>query len=106
MVIGDQIAVIPARGGSKRIPRKNIIGFFGKPLIAWTIDAARESGLFDRVLVSTDDAEIAAIARDWGAEVPFLRDRHADDVAPVARATLRALEQVREKLGKNSKWSS
>ena len=96
MVTGGRIAVIPARGGSKRIPRKNIIDFFGKPLIAWTIEAARGSGLFDYVLVSTDDAEIAEVARAWGAEVPFLRDRHADDLAPASQATLRALEQVRE----------
>ena len=69
---GD-IAVIPARGGSKRIPRKNIRDFCGKPIIAWSIEAARNSGLFDRIVVSTDDAEIAAVAAAWGAEVPFLR---------------------------------
>ena len=96
MVTGERIAVIPARGGSKRIPHKNIIDFFGKPLIAWTIEAARESGLFHCVLVSTDDAEIATVARDWGAEAPFLRDLHADDLAPASQATLRALEQMRE----------
>ena len=98
MVTKERIAIIPARGGSKRIPRKNIVDFFGKPMIAWTIEAARNSGLFDYVLVSTDDAEIAAIGRDWGAEVPFLRDCYADDRAPSSRATLRALEQVRETL--------
>jgi len=66
-----RIAVIPARGGSKRIPRKNIKSFCGKPIIAWSIAAAHGSGCFDRVIVSTDDAEIAGVARDAGAEVPF-----------------------------------
>lgn len=67
------LAVIPARGGSKRIPRKNIRDFCGKPILAYSIAAARESGLFDRVMVSTDDTEIAEVARAHGAEVPFLR---------------------------------
>jgi pseudaminic acid cytidylyltransferase len=65
--------VIPARGGSKRIPRKNIKEFCGKPMIAWSIRAAQMSGLFERIIVSTDDAEIADVARAWGAEIPFLR---------------------------------
>jgi N-acylneuraminate cytidylyltransferase len=68
-----KVAVIPARGGSKRIPRKNIKQFFGKPMIAWSIEAAKESGIFDRIIVSTDDDEIAHIAKEWGAEVPFIR---------------------------------
>ena len=68
-----RIAVIPARGGSKRVPRKNVRDFRGKPMIAWPIEAARESGLFEHIVVSTDDAEIAETARRWGAEVPFLR---------------------------------
>lgn len=67
------IAVIPARGGSKRIPRKNARPFAGRPMIAWSIEAAAQSGLFDRIIVSTDDAEIATIAADCGAEVPFVR---------------------------------
>lgn len=67
------IAIIPARGGSKRIPRKNICIFAGKPIIAYSIEAARQSGLFDRIVVSTDDAEIARVASEWGAEIPFLR---------------------------------
>lgn len=67
------LCVIPARGGSKRIPRKNIKPFFGKPLIAYSIEAAKASGLFDRIVVSTDDAEITEIARKHGAEVPFVR---------------------------------
>ncbi len=68
-----KIAVIPARGGSKRIPRKNIKDFCGKPMIAWSIAAAKASGLFEHIIVSTDDAEIAKIAVQWGAEAPFTR---------------------------------
>src|SRR3569833_4350945 len=67
------VAIIPARGGSKRVPRKNILPLAGKPLIAYTIEAALESALFHRVVVSTDSEEIAAVARITGAEVPFLR---------------------------------
>lgn len=68
-----RIAVIPARGGSKRIPGKNIKEFCGKPMIAWSIDAARDSCLFDRIIVSTDADEVADVARACGAEVPFSR---------------------------------
>ncbi|WKJ89677.1 pseudaminic acid cytidylyltransferase [Methylomonas montana] len=68
-----RIAVIPARGGSKRIPRKNIKDFCGKPMIAWSIEAAEASKLFDHIIVSTDDAEIACVAREYGAEIPFMR---------------------------------
>lgn len=75
-----RIAVIPARGGSKRIPRKNIKPFCGKPMIAWPIEAARASGCFDRIIVSTEDEEIAAVAHQVGAEVPFMRPPElADD---------------------------
>jgi len=74
-----KLAVIPARGGSKRIPRKNIKPFCGKPMIAWSIEAALESGCFDRVIVSTDDAEIAEVARRRGAEVPFMRPAELSD---------------------------
>lgn len=78
-----KIALIPARGGSKRIPRKNIKDFNGKPIIAYSIDAAISSQLFDKVIVSTDDDEIAQVARDYGAETPFLRPKEfADDYAP------------------------
>ena len=73
------VAIIPARGGSKRIPRKNIKEFCGKPMIAWSIEAALQSGCFSRVLVSTDDAEIADVARKFGAEVPFLRPAELSD---------------------------
>lgn len=74
-----KLAVIPARGGSKRIPRKNIKLFGGLPMIAWSIRAALESHCFDRVIVSTDDQEIAAIAKEYGAEVPFIRPRNLSD---------------------------
>jgi len=69
------IAIIPARGGSKRIPRKNIKEFCGKPMIAFAIEAAKASGLFEHVIVSTDDAEIQIIANTWGAETPFMRPK-------------------------------
>jgi len=72
------IAVIPARGGSQRIPRKNIKLLNGKPLIAYSIETAIETNLFDRIIVSTDDLEIAAVAKEWGAETPFMRP---DDLA-------------------------
>ena len=68
-----KIAIIPARGGSKRIPRKNIREFCGKPMLAYSIEAALASGIFDTVMVSTDDEEIAKIAKRYGAEVPFMR---------------------------------
>ena len=74
-----KLAVIPARGGSKRIPRKNIKPFGGKPMIAWSIEAAQHTGLFDRIVVSTDDEEIATIARKYGAKVPFLRPAELSD---------------------------
>ena len=73
------IAVIPARGGSKRIPRKNIKDFYGKPLIAYSIEVALNSKLFDKVVVSTDDEEIASIAKAYGADVPFLRPKELSD---------------------------
>ena len=74
-----RLAVIPARGGSKRIPRKNIKPFCGKPMIAWPIEAALQSGCFDAVVVSTDDAEIAEVARANGAMVPFMRPAELSD---------------------------
>ena len=92
-----RIAVVPARGGSQRIPRKNIRPFCGRPMIAWTLEAARTSGLFDRVLVSTDDSEIARVTEEWGAECPFVRpaalaDDHATTTDVIAHATRWALE--------------
>ena len=91
------IAVIPARGGSRRVPRKNIRLLLGRPSIAYTIDAALESKVFDRIVVTTDDEEIAAVARDFGAEVPFLRSAAlSDDVTPVSAATADALDRAGE----------
>ena len=88
-----QLAVIPARGGSKRIPRKNIRKFYGKPIIAWSIEAALESTCFDQVIVSTDDPEITDVARKWGAEVPFLRPANlSDDYTGTAAVVRHAIE--------------
>lgn len=91
------LAVIPARGGSKSIPRKNVRPFLGRPLIEWTIDAALRSGSFERVLVSTDDEETAAIAARVGAEAPYLRPvelaADATPTAPVVRHAIAWLEQ-------------
>ncbi len=88
-----RIAVIPARGGSKRIPRKNIKPFYGKPMIAWSILAAANSTLFDHVIVSTDDAEIAAVANRWGAEVPFMRPQElADDYTGITEVIAHATQ--------------
>ena len=88
-----KLAVIPARGGSKRIPRKNIHEFCGKPIIAYSIEAARLSNCFDRIIVSTDDAEIAAVAREWGAETPFIRpDALSNDYAGTIPVIKHAIE--------------
>ena len=85
------ICIIPARGGSKRIPRKNIKEFLGKPIIAYSIQAALDSGLFDEVMVSTDDLEIAEIAKNFGAKVPFMRSvKNSDDFA----TTFDVIEEV------------
>lgn len=87
------VAIIPARGGSKRIPRKNIRPFAGKPIIAHSIDAAKDAKIFDRIIVSTDDEEIAAVAHTWGAETPFLRPRElSDDHAGTNEVVAHALE--------------
>lgn len=88
------VAVIPARGGSKRILKKNILDFMGKPMIAWSIRAAKEAKIFDRIIVSTDDEEIASVARNHGIDVPFLRVVAVDDVSPVTEATINALRQA------------
>jgi N-acylneuraminate cytidylyltransferase len=90
------IAIITARGGSKRIPRKNIRPFLGKPIIAYSIKAALQSGLFQEVMVSTDDQEIAEIAREYGASVPFMRsEATANDYATTAAVLLEVLQQYR-----------
>ncbi|WP_165721192.1 MULTISPECIES: pseudaminic acid cytidylyltransferase [unclassified Pseudoalteromonas] len=87
------IAIIPARGGSKRIPRKNIKEFHGKPMIAYSIEAALDSKCFDKVIVSTDDTEIADIAIQYGAEVPFMRPANiADDYATTLDVIKHAVE--------------
>ena len=88
------IAVIPARGGSKRIPKKNIIDFMGKPMMIWTIEAAQKSNLFDRIIISTDTPEIANVAEQHGMDVPFLRNEKSDDMSSVTEATLAAIQQA------------
>jgi len=88
-----KLCVIPARGGSKRIPRKNIREFCGKPMIAWSIEAAQVCGCFDQIIVSTDDAEIADVAMKWGAEVPFMRPvKLADDFAGTTPVVAHAVQ--------------
>src|SRR5690554_1237368 len=93
----SNLCIIPARGGSKRIPRKNIKAFLGKPIIAYSIEAALKSNLFDEVMVSTDDDEIAAIAQEYGARVPFMRsDKNADDFATTYDVIEEVLQQYKE----------
>jgi pseudaminic acid cytidylyltransferase len=90
------VAIIPARGGSKRIPRKNIRPFLGKPIIAYSIEAARDAGMFDRIIVSTDDPEIAEVANAHGAETPFLRPADiSDDQTDTAAVVKHTLEWLR-----------
>ena len=95
------IAIITARGGSKRIPRKNIREFCGKPILAYSVEAALEAGVFDRVMVSTDDREIARTAVEYGAEVPFFRsEKTSNDYATTAQV----LEEVLEECGRRG-WN-
>jgi len=90
------VCIIPARGGSKRIARKNIKDFFGKPLLSYSIKTALESKLFDKVIVSTDDEEIAKIALEYGAEVPFLRSKELScDFTGTAAVTQHAIEYLK-----------
>lgn len=90
-----RVALIPARGGSKRIPGKNIKPFMGRPVIAYSIEAARHSGLFDRIIVSTDAEDIAAVARRFGAETPFMRPAElADDFTTTAAVVEHALSRL------------
>lgn len=92
-----RLCVIPARGGSKRIPRKNIKEFFGKPMIAWSIEAAKKSECFDRIIVSTDDEEIATVSQKYGADVPFLRPKClADDYAGTTPVIAHAIKWQNE----------
>jgi CMP-N-acetylneuraminic acid synthetase len=94
MVNEKIITIIPARGGSKRIPKKNIIDFKGKPMIAWTIEAALKSKHLSNVIVSTDDIEIAEVSKTFGAQVPFLRETNADDHSPISLAIIHTLAQI------------
>lgn len=92
------LAIIPARGGSKRIPRKNIRDFLGKPIIAYAIEEALNSTLFDEVMVSTDDEEIAEIAIKYGAKAPFLRsNKNADDYATLADVLIEVVNNYSDK---------
>ena len=91
------LGIIPARGGSKSIPRKNIKLFLGKPLLAWAISALKESGVVSRIIVSTDDDEIASVAREYGAEVPFMRPRElAEDSTPTLPVLVHVLSWLKE----------
>ncbi|MGF7079855.1 pseudaminic acid cytidylyltransferase [Mucilaginibacter sp. UYCu711] len=93
----NNLAIIPARGGSKRIPRKNIKAFLGKPIIAYSINAALESGLFKEVMVSTDDEEIADVAIKYGAKVPFLRSKvNAGDYSTTFSVITEVLNKYRQ----------
>lgn len=93
-----KIAIITARGGSKRIPKKNIKDFLGKPIIAYSIEAAVNSALFDIVMVSTDDSEIAEISKKYGAEVPFFRSqKNSDDFATTAEVLLEVLNEYKKR---------
>lgn len=94
----SSIAIITARGGSKRIPHKNIRSFCGKPILAWSIEAALDAGVFDEVMVSTESEQIASLARDYGACVPFLRSaRTASDYATTADVIEEVLQQYEER---------
>ena len=94
------LCLIPARGGSKRIPRKNIRLFNGKPMIAWSIEIAKQSEVFEDIIVSTDDAEIADVARDYGAKVPFERPESlADDFATTIEVVRHAISWLDENGG-------
>ena len=91
------VAIIPARGGSKRIPKKNIREFCGKPMIAWPIEVAKQSKLFDHILVSTDDEKIAEVAKSCGAEVPFIRPVElSDDYAGTTEVITHAVSWMHE----------
>ena len=92
------VCIITARGGSKRIPRKNIRDFLGKPIMAYSIEAALKSGVFDEVMVSTDDEEIAAVAREYGAQVPFMRSAAtANDYATTKDVLLEVLDEYEKR---------
>lgn len=97
----SNLCIIPARGGSKRIPRKNIKLFLGKPIIAYSIEAATQSNLFDEIMISTDDEEIANVALKYGTKVPFMRSReNANDFATLADVLIEVINQYKE-IGKS-----
>lgn len=97
----NTVAIIPARGGSKRIPRKNIKNFYGKPLISYSIEVALKSKLFSKVIVSTDDEEIMRIAKEYGAEVPFIRPKElSDDFTGTSEVIQHALNYLKS-IGEN-----
>ena len=93
----SMLCIIPARGGSKRIPRKNIKPFMGKPIIAYSIEAALNSGVFDEVMVSTDDEEIANVARQYGASLPFLRSAEtSNDYSTTVDVLLEVVDKYKD----------
>jgi N-acylneuraminate cytidylyltransferase len=101
-----RIAIIPARGGSKRIPRKNIKHFLGIPIIAYSIEAALASEIFTEVMVSTDDEEIALIAEKYGASIPFFRsNENANDQATTAAVILEVLQQYKDRFNQDFEYS-
>ena len=100
------LCIITARGGSKRIPRKNIKDFLGKPIIAYSISAALEAGIFDEVMVSTDDSEIAEVSRKFGAKVPFMRSEFSSSDYASTRDVLVEVLNEYEKRGKTFEYFS
>jgi len=96
----NNIAIIPARGGSKRIPRKNIKAFLGKPIIAYSIEVAHHSGLFDEIMVSTDDPEVADVAKQYAAHVPFFRSKKNSDDYSTINDVLEEVIRKYDSLGK------
>lgn len=100
-----RVAVIPARGGSKRVPRKNIKNFCGKPIIAWSIEAAVKSGCFERIIVSTDDQEISEVAKKYGAEVPFMRPENLSDDYTGTTAVIKHAIEALQKRGEKIKYA-
>ena len=94
-----KIAIIPARGGSKRIKNKNIKEFHGKPIIAWSIETALKSKCFDKIIVSTDSEKIKKIAEKYGAEIPFLRPKNlSDDYTPTAPVISHSIKYLEKRL--------
>lgn len=99
------LGIVTARGGSKRVPRKNIKEFCGKPLLAWTAEAGKASGVLDRFILSTDDEEIAAVGREYGLEVPFMRPAElANDTAGSYVTVKHAVEWLKEHEGYEAPW--